>query len=132
MLLQYKLFVKEPDCKNKNCSNLTNDCPSYIPQQGEQTIPPEGTSAAFESYIVGNTTHKIPSNKKGVLLDSQKDYKGNPGSQSAVIESNPPKVDSQDIKVDQKASNYLQNDNKHKAISNATSADHSSNKNHHE
>ena len=124
-------FCNDVNCNQRNCAdpNSTNPCPKKTAQEHQQEIPPTGTTAEFETYIVGNPTSKAPKGKKTVNIDPDSNFKQQQKPQEMVVETNPPKVDAKDIVIDPKATAYVQDPKHHNAITNATTADHSSKNN---
>lgn len=109
----HKMLIRttcpEKDCKTVNCADphATNaTCPGRTAQQNQVSIPT--TTQVFVSEIVGNTTSKIPPLKTGFIANSTQNYAGQPKAQAIVVETNPVKVDSNNLDVDQQSTAFVQ------------------------
>lgn len=127
-LQTFQIQCSESDCKQHNYAdpNSPKPCPHQTSQQHQQIVPPSNAQPAdYETYIVGNATSHVPSNKPGTNINPKRNYSNQSNLQDAIIESTPVTIDSQDIQVDTQNSQYFQEPNHHQRISNNSSAKHS-------
>lgn len=93
-----KTTCNEPNCKSVNCADPNDvkaNCPARTAQQNQSDIPP--TVQGFKTELAANLTSKVPTTKKGAMINATQNYAGQQKPQEMVVETNPVMVASDDL-----------------------------------